>query len=343
MVLNERKIKILEAIINDYVATAEPIGSRTIVKKYDLGISSATVRNEMSDLEDMGLIIQPHASSGRIPSDKGYRLYVDSLMRYRELTDEEVGFLREIISNNINQIDYLMKETAKAISILTNYTTIISEPHIKTAKIKHIQLVPYDEKNIIAVLVTDTKTVKNMIVNINEEIKGDELNTISTLLNNYLDGVNVGDIVIGNELLKKFPNREVVVTSVINALMQEFHEDEDIQIYTSGTKNILAFPEFSNIEKAKEIFQALEEKQLLVTLLGQGGSGDIEIVIGDENSITQMKNCSVIRANFQIGDSRAGGIGIIGPTRMDYSQVASILNGIVKKINSVLKALSGGG
>lgn len=343
MVLNERKIRILEAIINDYIATAEPIGSRTIVKKYDLGISSATVRNEMSDLEDLGLIIQPHASSGRIPSDKGYRLYVDSMMRYRELTGDEVDFLREIISNNIKQIDYLMKETAKAISILTNYTTIISEPYVKTAGIKHVQLVPFDENSIIAVLVTDTKAVKNIVVNLNENISYETLNMLSLGLNSHLSGLPLEDISISTDFLQKFPGKEKVVEAVLSAIIMELQEKEDVQIYTSGTKNILAFPEFSNIERAKEIFQALEEKRLLVTLLGQGGTGDIEIVIGDENNISQMKNCSIIKANFQIGDSRAGGIGIIGPTRMDYSQVASILNGIVKKINSALKALSGGG
>ncbi|MDR1689057.1 MAG: heat-inducible transcriptional repressor HrcA [Clostridiales bacterium] len=343
MVLNDRKIKILEAIINDYVATAEPIGSRTIVKKYDLGISSATVRNEMSDLEDLGLIIQPHASSGRIPSDKGYRLYVDSLMRYRELTDEEGSFLRDIISNNINQIDYLMKETAKAISVLTNYTAIISEPQVKTAKIRHIQLVPFDDKSIIAVIVTDTKTVKNIAVNLEEATDSKTLSDISLVLNSQITGVSGLDLKITENLLNKFPGSERIVTKVLNALIMEFQEDEDVQIYTSGTKNILAFPEFSNIERAKEIFQALEEKRLLVTLLGQTATEDIEIVIGDENNIEQMKNCSIIKANFHIGGKKAGGIGIIGPTRMDYSQVASILNGIVKRINGALKALSGGG
>jgi len=343
MILNDRKTKILEAIINDYIATAEPIGSRTITKKYDLGISPATVRNEMSDLEDMGLIIQPHTSSGRIPSDKGYRLYVDSLMRCRELTEDEVEFLRNIIATNIDQIDYLMKETARAISILTHYTAIIAEPQVKTARIKHIQLIPYDEKNILAVVVTDSKAIKNFTVKITEGQNADTLNALSALLNRHIAGIKTCDLKVTSDILRKFPGFEATVAAVISALIIEFQEDEDIQVYTSGTKNILAFPEFSNIERAREVFQALEEKRLLLTMLGQGDCKDIEIVIGDENDIIQMKNCSVIKANFQIGESRAARLGIIGPTRMDYAQVSSILNGIVKKINAALLALSGGG
>jgi len=343
MLLNDRKTKILQAIINDYIATAEPIGSRTIAKRYDLGISSATVRNEMSDLEDMGLIIQPHTSSGRIPSDKGYRLYVDSLMRYRELTGDELDFLRETITNNINQIDYLMKETAKAISILTRYTAIITEPGIKASKIKHIQLIPYDDKSIIAVIVTDTKAVKNLTVKTDCDYSTETLNALSVKLNTRLSGLTGSDLRFTDDFLREFRSFESLVKAVLNALTAEFQEDGDIQVYTSGTNNILAFPEFSNVERAKEIFQALEEKRLLVTLLGLSGSDDIEIVIGDENNIAQMKNCSVIKTHFQIGDSMTGGIGIIGPTRMDYAQVASILNGIAKKISDVCKVFSGGG
>ena len=170
MNLNERKTKILEAIITGYIETGEPIGSRTIAKNYDLGISSATIRNEMSDLEELGLITQLHTSSGRIPSDKGYRLYVDNLMGHRELTDEETKFLQNVIVNNINHMDYLMEQTAKALSMLTNYPTIISKPKIEKEKIKHIQLVSLDETSIIAVVVTENKTVKNYIVPVDKNL-----------------------------------------------------------------------------------------------------------------------------------------------------------------------------
>ena len=164
MKLNDRKIKILEAIITDYVATAEPVGSRTIAKKYDLGISPATIRNEMSDLEEMGLIEQPHTSAGRIPSQMGYRMYVDNMMHKRVLTSEEVEFLKNAISLNVDRIEYLMQQTAKALSMLTNYTTIVTEPKSTRVKIKHIQLVPIDNNTVAAVVVTDSKAIKNHII-----------------------------------------------------------------------------------------------------------------------------------------------------------------------------------
>jgi len=337
--LSERKTRILEAIINDYIATAEPIGSRTIAKKYSLGISSATIRNEMSDLEDLGLIVQPHTSSGRIPSDKGYRLYVDSLMRYRELTQSEIDYLKAIISNNISRIDYLMKETARAISLLTNYTAIISQQEKKSTKIKHIQLVPYDDQTIIAVVITDTGMVKNIPVRITQSCDIKTQNALSEQLNACLCGKTVFDLPPVDELVSRFENNQLTIFAVLNAIINEFCADTDLDVYTTGTKNILGFPEFSNIERAKEIFQALEEKQILSDLLKPSNDSDIEIVIGDENSVLQMKNCSVIKAGIGVGGQKAGRIGIIGPTRMDYAQVSSVLNGIVKRINAAINEM----
>jgi heat-inducible transcriptional repressor len=344
MILNDRKLKILEAIINDYIATAEPIGSRTIAKKYDIGLSSATIRNEMSDLEEMGFIVQPHASAGRVPSDKGYRLYVDSLMNYRDLTNEESFFLHNIISNNINQIDYLMQETAKAIALMTKYTTIVSEPQTKKTKLKHLQLVPLDSNSIIMVLVTDSKVVKNYLLKTSNAPSYEALNNMSIILNHSLSGCTLDEMDI--ESIQKALLQTGVDTDVIFPILDEIintiKTENDIHVYTSGVKNILAYPEFSDLEKAKAVFQALEEKDILITLLGKDNSDHVKVVIGNENNIVQMKDCSIIRANCKLGDQIYGSIGIIGPTRMNYSQVVSILHGIEKNINLVLKALCGG-
>lgn len=340
MLLNERKTKILEAIINDYVATAEPIGSRTIVKRYGLGISPATVRNEMSDLEDMGLILQPHMSAGRIPSDKGYRLYVDSLMRYRELTDDEMSFLRGIIERNIRHIDYLMQETAKAISLLTNYTVIVSEPKLKTSKIKHIQLMPFDGENIMVVVITDAKEVKNIALNTGGAAEHAALCALTDLLNERFAQRPIESL--SPDDAKGFGEHQRLADAVVAAIIKEF-QLTDAQLFTSGVKNILGYPEFSNAELAKDIFQALEEKGPLLTLLCSEGKGGVDILIGNENNIEQMRRCSVIKTAFSVKGARAGGIGIIGPTRMDYSQVASVLSAIVKKINHALNSLSDGG
>lgn len=338
MILNERKIKILEALINDYIATGEPIGSRTIAKKYDLGISSATIRNEMSDLEEMGFILQPHASSGRIPSDKGYRLHVDRFNKYRELTQEETVYLKEIILNNINHMEYLMKETAKAISILTNYITIVSEPELKKITINHIHLMPMDKNSIVLVLITANKLIKNHIINVDKVPNINTLNELSAILNKLLKGNNVEDIlnININDIKKEGTTFSNILDDILKAIFDILTHEENVEVYTSGVNNILAFPEFSDIKKAKSIFKTFEEKEILITLLDKNNSDNIQVVIGSENSLEQMKDCSIIRANYKLGNQSLGTIGIIGPTRMDYYQVSSVLNGIVKNINSVL-------
>ena len=344
MDLNERKIKILEAIINDYIATAEPIGSRTIAKKYNWGISSATIRNEMSDLEELGLILQPHASAGRVPSDKGYRLYVDKLMHYRELTQDEISYLHKLILNNINQVDYLMQETARALSILTNYTTVISEPRVKKINVKRIQLVPLDENSMVLVLITDSKSVKNIIINIPDVPDTEELNKYTAVLNSCITGRSIEEIdeAALHGLITEHHLEKRILAPVLDAIINTVRDDEDFTIYTSGVRNILGFPEFSNIEKAKAIFQALEEKRILITLLNGDSSENIRIIIGTENNLSELKDCSIIKANYKLDGSTYGSIGLIGPTRMDYMQAASMLNGIINLINKSIKAITGG-
>ena len=338
--LNERKVRILEAIINDYIATAEPIGSRTIAKKYDLGISSATIRNEMSDLEEMGYIVQPHTSAGRVPSDKGYRLYVDRLMHYRELTFEESDYLRSIIANNINHMDYLMRETAKAISVLTNYTTIVSEPELDLTSIKHIQLMPMDEKSIALVLITDNKVIKNHVVSVEKAPDYDTLTKLSFMLNDLLGGRKFSDISkIEFEGLGSTQNNEVL-HKILEAVKNMVIAEDKVRVYTSGVNNMLDYPEFSDIEKAKSLFKAFEEKEVLITLLGNNNTENVQVVIGSENSLEQMKDCSIIKANYMYGQKSLGAIGIIGPTRMDYTQVASVLYGIVKNVNTILHSMT---
>jgi len=345
MILNDRKIRILEAIINDYIQTAEPIGSRTIAKKYGLGVSSATIRNEMSDLEEMGFIIQPHASAGRIPSDKGYRLYVDRLMRRRELTEEETRYLRQIIASNINQIDYMMQETARAIALLTNYATVVTEPSVKKTRIRRIQFVPVDERSFVMVLVTDSKVVKNHVIYMDKSPDDEALQSLSNLVNSNLRDFSLEDL--DNEIVGKLAaqagEHEELVLDVLKAVVDVIQAEDDVQIYTSGVKNILSFPEFSDVEKAKAMFQALEQKDMLITLMGRDNSENIQVVIGAENNLALLEDCSVIKANYTVGGQNFGSIGIIGPKRMDYAQAVSVLSGILTYINAVIKALSGGG
>ena len=341
MILNDRKIKILEAIVMDYIATAEPIGSRTIAKKYELGISSATIRNEMSDLEDMGLIKQTHTSSGRVPSDLGYRLYVDSLMRHRPLTDEETMFLQQMIMSNIHHVDYLMQETAKAIAYLTQYATIVSEPKEKKTAIKHVQLMPMDERSILVVWVTDTKAVKNKTVPVQDPPDFDTLAALAKILNMKLGSqiIDAIDRKMVSDLLEAFGPYAHLLMPILGVLADALKAEG--QVYTSGVNNFLAFPEFADREKVRAVFHAFEKEQdMLVALYCAEAADDIQIIIGAENPVESLQNCSVVRANFSLGNHK-GIIGIIGPTRMNYTQAVSVMKGMLSNINTVLEALEG--
>ena len=344
MALNDRKIQILQAIINNYIETAEPVGSRTIAKKYNLGISAATIRNEMSDLEEMGFILQPHASSGRIPSDMGYRLYVDHLMQKKELGEEEQRYLQSIISRDISQIDFLMEETAKALSVLTNYTTIISEPKGQRTRMKQIRLIPLDSASVLLVIATEGNFIKNHVIKMGCVPTEEKIFDIGFCLNRLLQGCALREIdtLLVARMQEELWEYRELLPPILKAIETTMRSAEKVQLHMSGTKNILAFPEFADIQKAKSLFQALEEKDVLVTLLEESKNNDLQVLIGSENTVQSMQDCSVITATYKMGDNTRGTIGIVGPTRMDYSQVISVLNGMVQNIEKVLKNLSDG-
>ncbi len=344
MALNDRKIQILQAIINNYIETAEPVGSRTIAKKYNLGISSATIRNEMSDLEEMGFILQPHASSVRIPSDMGYRLYVDHLMQKKELGEEEQRYLQSIISRDISQIDFLMEETAKALSVLTNYTTIISEPKGQRTRMKQIRLIPLDSVSVLLVIATEGNFIKNHVIKMGCVPTEEKIFDIGFCLNRLLQGCALREIdtLLVARMQEELWEYRELLPPILKAIETTMRSAEKVQLHMSGTKNILAFPEFADIQKAKSLFQALEEKDVLVTLLEESKNNDLQVLIGSENTVQSMQDCSVITATYKMGDNTRGTIGIVGPTRMDYSQVISVLNGMVQNIEKVLKNLSDG-
>ncbi len=345
MSLNDRKIKILQAIINDYIATAEPVGSRTIAKKYDLGISSATIRNEMSDLEEMGFIIQPHASSGRIPSDLGYRLYVDSLMQQRELDENEKTFLNNMINKNIDHIEYLMDETAKMLSAMTNYTTIFSEPVIRSTKITKVRLMSLEDNKLMVIVASEGNVVKSKMIEVKYMPDDDRLYEISRIMTNELSGQIMESIdqnVITN-LRDELKFYDEIVSAVFTVINKMVEESQNTHFHLSGTNNILAYPEFSDVEKAKTLFQTLEKKDTLANLLTSNENistgKDLQIYIGNESGIEEMKDCSIVTTTYKFGDNIQGTIGILGPTRMNYSQVVSVLNGMIKNIEDVLKNL----
>ena len=329
-VLNERKQKILKAIIKTYMETGEPVGSRTISKYADLNVSSATIRNEMSDLTDMGYIVQPHTSAGRIPSDKGYRLYVNELMKEKEA---EVAELRDLIIEKTDKI-----------ASNTNYATMVSVPQYSGNKIKFIQLSRMSELQLVAVVVSDNNTVRNQIINLDEEMDDQTILKLNLLLNTNLNGIPIQDINLGMiaRLKEQAGSHSGVVATVLDAVAATIHvEEEDMEIYTSGATNIFKYPELADKEKATELISAFEEKHELADLvkeqMSDGENTGIQVYIGDEMPIQTMKDCSIVTARYELGDGMYGTIGIIGPKRMDYENVVDSLKELKNHLDDVLK------
>jgi len=342
MILSTRQLQILEAIITDYIQTAEPIGSRTIAKKAGLGISSATIRNEMSDLEELGLISQPHTSAGRVTSGRGYRLYVDTMMPQRSLDAEIALFLQKMIIDNIHQVEFMMQETAKALSWLTGCPAIVSEPYLKKTKIRHVQLVPMDEKSLLLVLVTDTKAVKTQTVNVKAPPSYENLNRLSAVLSANLSGLGIHEIDREriNKLLGLFEKSAHTLMPILGAISDIIQAEDDVRIFTSGVKNILNFPEFADIRRAEVLFHALEDRDTLQKILESDPTEKgVQILIGDENNVEILKSCGLIRASYTLDNSNRGSIAIIGPMRMDYGRAVSVMVGVLQNMQRVKHAL----
>ena len=322
--LSDRKLKILHAIIQNYLETGEPVGSRTISKYTDLNLSSATIRNEMADLEELGYIIQPHTSAGRIPSDKGYRLYVDMLMEEKE---QELNEMQEQMLDKADKMEQLLKQAAKVLASNTNYATMVSTPMNSANKIKFIQLSMVDEEQIIAVIVLGGNVIKNKIINIDEPLSNENLLKLNMLLNTTLNGISIEEINLGliARLKEQAGIHSAVIGNVLDAVADAIQIDEDMQIYTSGATNIFKYPELSDNQSAQEIISAFEEKQQLTELvtqtLAKEDNTGIQVYIGDETPVQTMKDCSVVTATYELGDGMKGTIGIIGPKRMDYEHV----------------------
>ena len=336
--LNDRKLKILHAIIRTYLETGEPVGSRTISKYTDLNLSSATIRNEMSDLEELGYIMQPHTSAGRIPSDKGYRLYVDMLMEEKE---QELGELQEQMLDKADRMEQLLKQAARVLATNTNYATMVSTPMSSSNKIKFIQLSMVDEEQVIAVIVLGGNVIKNKIIRIEESLSNENLLKLNMLLNTTLNGMPIEEISLGliARLKEQAGVHSGVISDVLDAVADAIQIDEDMQIYTSGTTNIFKYPELSDNQSAQEIINAFEEKQQLTELVTQTLAKEentgIQVYIGDESPVQNMKDCSVVTATYELGDGMKGTIGIIGPKRMDYEHVLKSMKRLQNELDQM--------
>ncbi|MEF2852025.1 MAG: heat-inducible transcriptional repressor HrcA [Lachnospiraceae bacterium] len=294
--LDERKQKILHAIIQNYLETGEPVGSRTISKYADLGLSSATIRNEMSDLEEMGYIIQPHTSAGRIPSDMGYRFYVDQLMKEKE---QEVTEMKELMIQRQDKMELVLKQMAKVLAANTNYATMITSPQYHRTKLKFIQLSVISEDQLLAVVVAEGNVVKNKVIPISHGLDNETILKLNILLNTSLNGLTMEEINLSTiaKLKEQAGIHSEVINSVLDAVAEAIQMDDDLEVYTSGTTNIFKYPELADSTKASALISAFEDKQQLASLMEDMKDGEdtgIQVYIGNETPGQTMKACSVV-------------------------------------------------
>ncbi len=345
MFLDDRKRRILQAIIDDYIDSAEPIGSRTVARKYELGLSSATIRNEMADLEEMGYLAQPHTSAGRIPSDKGYRLYVNELMKTKELTVEEADTIKRALEIRINEMSQLIRQASMIISKITKYTSMAMTPNMKKSSLKAVQVVPIQPGRALVIVVTNASIVRNSLIKIPDSMLPDHLIMISNALNNKLNGFTLEQInqKLIKEIEKELGIQNEILMPILNGVADCINQIDHSDVFLEGATNILNYPEFRDVMKAKEFLEVLDEKDLVFNLLKDSANDSVNVQIGGENKIREIKDCSLITATYSFGNLVLGTIGVIGPTRMEYAKVISSMEFLKKKMNQEIIKLIGDG
>lgn len=338
--LTERQGKILNLIIENYMRTGEPVGSRTISKASDLNLSSATIRNEMSDLEEMGLIMAPHTSAGRIPSDKGYRYYVNQLIAKK---DAEITEVKDLMIERTEKLEKTLKQVIKVLANNTQYATMISAPAVSGSKVRFIQLSQVDELNLLCVVVMDPNIVNNKLLSPAKMPGNEDMLKLNMLLNTTLNSVHVAEINLGlmTALKQQSGEYQDIVESVFDIIADTAKDESELEIYTSGATNIFKYPELADTKKASGILSTFEEKNELMDLLNsmpdeETGTG-IQVYIGEESSVSTMKDCSVVTATYDLGGGVRGTVGIVGPKRMDYKNVMDNLKQLNGQIDRMLK------
>lgn len=326
MDMDERKFRILQAIIDDYILTAVPVGSRTISRKYGMGLSSATIRNEMSDLEELGYLAQPHISSGRIPSAKAYRLYVDSLLEKGIIPDDTPESLDRHFAGRLNKLEDVIDQAANIISSLTRYTAVVLPPKGEEPKIRTIQLVPVSSSSALVVIVTDAGLIRDHVVRVSNELDSDTLYAVSRKLTELLNGRTLSD---ARSLLPELVRKMKDNSRLLRELHDYFKGKDAVtrsHVAVGGTSNMLSYPEYSDVEKARGFLSLMETRDRLAQIIDEGREMAFTVRIGPETGIPEMENCSIVTATYFTGSGQQGTMGVIGPTRMQYSRVISILN-----------------
>lgn len=338
--LTERQLLILHAIVDDYIRSAEPVGSRSISKREDITFSPATIRNDMADLEELGFLEKPHSSAGRIPSQKGYRYYVDHLLQPHRLTADERLDIRSIFSDRIQELEEVIQHSARILSNMTSYISLVLGPEMFEATLKNIQIIPLSKGSAILILVTDTGHVENQTISVPESIDASDLERTVNILNERLVGVPLYQLryklksEVGHVLRAHIQNYR----QVIGMLLPSVDLEKTEKIFYSGKTNLLMQPEFRDIEKVRILLNMLEEDEKMNQILRIPHSG-IQVKIGQENKLEAFDNCSLITASYSIGGKHMGTIGILGPTRMEYRRVIGVLDTVSKDLTKLLTRL----
>ncbi|WP_103109094.1 heat-inducible transcriptional repressor HrcA [Brevibacillus reuszeri] len=334
--LSDRQQLILNAIVDNYIHSAEPVGSRTISKREDIGFSSATIRNEMSDLEELGYLEQPHTSAGRVPSTKGYRFYVDNLIQPHLLDDGELGKLKQLFAERILHSEQVVEYTAQILSQLTNYTAVVLGPEIFEHRLKHIQIVPLNEQQAVAIVVTHTGRVENKLIDLPEGIGSGEIERLVNLLNSRLADVPLWQLRqrLYQEISGEMRRHAEQYEEMLRVLDQSLTQEED-RVYLRGATKIMNQPEFRDVDKVKDILELLEQNDQLLHLFGMPADG-LTVRIGQENQLDAIKQCSIITTSYSLGGKPVGMVGILGPTRMEYGRVITVLNYLAEGLSRML-------
>ena len=334
--MDERKKRVLNSIIKDYLATAEPVGSRAVAKKCGLGVSPATIRNEMSDLEEEGYIEQPHTSAGRRPSHKGYRYYVDNLMEKEKLTKDEINSIRQLFPGQIEETDTLMHQCCQLISRLTNYAAMVVYPGEGQGTLEKIKLLPVDDSQILAVVLANNGVVKHRLLHMPVGISSVRIDYLETVLQEKLKGKSMDDLghTLLRELINTIGSQEKTILQTIELLEHMLLNGQKEKVFSAGVFNMLSQPEFKDVDKLKDIFTFLEEENKVKELLNMNKDG-INVAIGDEIQGYNVKDCSMVVVSYHTDSGAKGSIGVLGPTRMSYPKTISLMELFSEELSKV--------
>lgn len=339
VMLNDRKKKILQLIIEDYISTAEPVGSRTIARKYNLGISPATIRNEMSDLEMLGYLEQPHTSAGRIPSAQAYRFYVDSLLEPGALTDNDIALINSWFRERRRSIDEIFQSTAKILSRMTQNVSMVLANKSDKAVFRYMKFLPLDDRHAILCIVTDDGNVDNCVVEIPLGMRPEELDYMAGRVSRLLEGkelAEISDTLLGT-VHTDIVEDKLLFTSLLNTINKMNRKHQQQRVFLGGTKQLLSQPEFRDMDRVRDLLGILEEEKVVRDLLLAGEDSGLKITIGSENKFTGIQDCSMVQATYRLNGQVVGTMAVLGPTRMEYSKVISVMDYLHKYLKTIFQ------